>query len=340
MRPISRLLSEVYSKVVELRNDRFDQGEAETVEAGFPLLSVGNLTVGGTGKTPIVQFILNYLCQKKIKTVVISRAYKAKAKKPTKIDRENIDPRFYGDEPSMLAEANSDVDFYVGKSKSEIAKSLSGYQIGIIDDGFQHRRLKRQLDIVILDATEEIDNYRCLPLGKAREEFQGLRRADLIVISKVNLALKSDVQKLIHKIRTEVSSFIPIIEFEVKWDQLKHLDQQKVQSVTSLKDKKVFAFCAIGRPDLFERTILDFQPGEIEFFSFPDHHQFTDKDLSELLLKMKSFQPDFVVCTEKDMVKLKHCWSPEIDIWSLQMSVMPVSDAKVFYEKIDQVLRF
>ncbi len=340
MRTISKAIANLYGKVVELRNQRFDSKAAEIIQAKFPIISIGNLTVGGTGKTPIVQFILNYLKYKKIKTVVISRAYKASAKKPIKVDRQNLNPQIYGDEPCMLATANSGVDFYVGSSKSQIAQSLTGYQIGLVDDGFQHRRLARDLDIVILDATEEIENYQCLPLGKAREEFANLKRANIVIISKVNLALVSDVERLKKKIRHEIHQQIPIVEFEVKWDQLKHHDQCRFQSVQTVQNKKVFAFCAIGRSDIFERTVLDLKPSELDFLSYSDHHQFTKKDIDQLVEKINHIQPDLVICTEKDLIKLNKIWPDNIDLWSLQMSVMPVSDAKVFYEKIDEILSF
>lgn len=340
MRIITKALSQFYGKVVELRNQRFDSQDAQIIQAQFPIISVGNLTVGGTGKTPIIQFILNYLKSKKIKAVVISRAYKASAKKPTQVDLQNLNPQIYGDEPCMLAAANPEFDFFVGSSKSDIAKSLSGYQLGLVDDGFQHRRLARQLDIVILDATEDIENYQCLPLGKAREEFSNLQRANILVISKVNLALPADIEKLKQKIRTEINREIPIVEFETCWEQLKNLDQCRFQSVQTLQTKKVFAFCAIGRPDVFERTVLDFKPAELEFLSYPDHHQYSTEDIHQLIDQVKKIQPDMIVCTEKDMIKLLNIWPKEIDLWSLQMSVMPVSDAKVFYEKIDQTLSF
>ena len=189
--PLKSGLAALYSFFVNRKNKAFDEGKEELVRLSCPVISVGNISVGGTGKTPVVHFMAQYFSQQNIKVAIVSRAYKAESSTPVRVDLEKASPLFFGDEPSLLSALNPRAAVFVGKEKNQIAKWAESEfhpQVLIVDDGFQHRRLYRNMDIVLLDATESIDKAYVLPKGNFREDLSSLHRAHMILLTKYNLA--------------------------------------------------------------------------------------------------------------------------------------------------------
>ena len=180
----------LYSQVMALRNLLYDRDVLPTFEVGIPIVSVGNLTLGGTGKTPLICELVAWALENKLHPGVVSRGYRGQVR-GVELVTPNGDPSYFGDEPVMIASRFANVPVYVGADRVAAVKKMIEHQkVDIIfaDDAFQHRRLGRKADIVVVDCTEAISNYRVVPVGRARENVRGLDRADFIILNKVNLA--------------------------------------------------------------------------------------------------------------------------------------------------------
>jgi tetraacyldisaccharide 4''-kinase len=301
LRPISFL----YAQVVEAKNAFYNRGYIAAHKVSCPVVSIGNLTVGGTGKTPITDYCLKALVANGKKVAVISRSYRAQAVNPTKVDIKHPKAALaYGDEPVLLAQNNPDVDVFVGSTKwktAQFADAHNKYDLMIVDDGFQHRKLTRDLNIVIVDATEKLANYAVFPEGRARESVDSLSRADLIVISKCNLASESELKSL----EGILPSGHEVLYFGYDIKNIKNPATNAVVPAAELKQSKLFLVSAIARPDVFENMMSSLGEVARKNLHYRDHHQYTAQDAKNIKEQFHSSQADYLVTTEKDAVKLR-----------------------------------
>ena len=188
---VGRPLSLVYSSVMRARNWSYDSWLKPSPQFSVPVISIGNLTVGGTGKTPFVDHLLQWCRSQNIVAGVISRGYGGNFSGVKRVDAKD-NPEKVGDEPWMLFQRHLQTPIYVCADRVQAARELliqnPSVNLIIADDAFQHRRLYRDMDIVILDMMESQENYLVLPEGRARESFQGLLRANFVILNKINLA--------------------------------------------------------------------------------------------------------------------------------------------------------
>jgi tetraacyldisaccharide 4'-kinase len=290
-----RILSLIYASLAGIKNLLYDRSWLTSLQVPQKVISVGNLTVGGTGKTPVVDLILTHLEQKGLACGLISRSYKARIRHTSAIDLLKVDgAAYYGDEAWMLALKHAQTPVFVGPKKwysLSLASKATRSQVFVIDDGFQHRALARDLDIVLLDATVPLAEYRPLPWGRARESWSGLARAQVLILTKTNLATPESCVALRESVQQQ-SNFAGLwVETEVRVD------------LERFRGKKVLAFAGLARTEQFEQVILREGAVELkEFLSFPDHHAYTEED--HQLIRRKSESVDFILTTEKDFVKL------------------------------------
>ena len=259
-----------------------------------PVISVGNITLGGVGKTPMVQFIARYLKEKGIKPVILTRGYMGEGVKAE------------SDEAALLSESLGGIPVVVGANRVKMArKVLKKYSpdVFILDDGFQHWRLARNLDIVLVDAARPFGNGWLLPRGILREPRSSLRRAGMIVLTKTDLAEKN-LAALEEKIK-DFNSLCPVIETVHRPVSLKDFAQNKAVELSFLKGKTVAALSSIGDPVSFEKLLKSCGAAVKKHFAFPDHHVFTEKDLALAADFCKEERIDVFIVTEKDAVKLK-----------------------------------
>lgn len=334
-----RPLSYLYEQIVGVKNSLYDRGTFSVYRPSVPVVSIGNLTMGGTGKTPITDFCLKSLVDQGRKVAVISRSYRADADSPCRVDVGHpFAARYFGDEPVLLAQANPAVDVYVGPSKWQTAQyaiSENAYDVLIVDDGFQHRKLARDLNIVILDATESLMNYAVVPEGRAREAWAGLLRADIIVISKCNLADEDNLKALEERLPTgkEVLYF----GYEIK--NLRNVINADVKPCAELKDQDLFLVSAIARPDVFEKMMRDVGRVSKKSLQYRDHHQYTAQDVRLIEEEFKKSHASYMVSTEKDAVKLRSLLSNPSQLWSASLEVTELGKKGRLNEVISQILR-
>lgn len=331
-------LSQVYQQVVEIKNGLFEKKALKSYRAPVPVISIGNMTMGGTGKTPIVDFCLKALVSEGKKVAVISRSYRADAEDPCWVDVSHPHAaRYFGDESVMLAQANPEVDIYVGPTKwktAEFAVSKKTYDLLIVDDGFQHRRLERDLDIVILDTTEDWQNYQVVPEGRAREAWHNLQRADLIILNKCNLASAEQMQTL----QSHLPEGKAVLKFNYTTTKIKNLLSGELKNKTALRDRELFVFSALGRPEVFENTMSEWAGRPVQSERFRDHHRYSGKDVQQIVLDFKKSMADFLITTEKDAVKIKPLLEGQNFFWAALLEVTEVGEKGLLNEKIRSLL--
>ncbi|MFN0141734.1 MAG: tetraacyldisaccharide 4'-kinase [Pyrinomonadaceae bacterium] len=306
------MLSPFYGKIMTLRNALYDKGVFDTFDLGARVISVGNITTGGTGKTPLVAYIAEVLAARGEKVCILTRGYGRTNRRQRVLvsDGENVlaDAQLGGDEPVELARKLLGKAIVIADaarvSAAEWALRKFGVTVFVLDDGFQHRKVKRDLDIVCIDATNPCDKGRMLPFGRLREPLRGLARADAIVITRSDLA--GDVTDL----RTRLARWNPsatIFEAEniisgVTAIEEFHATAQRTQKTKT--NAPALAFCAVGNPESFFETLRlsGVEPAATK--SFKDHHHYTPGDVREIEASARSHGAEILLTTAKDAVKI------------------------------------
>ena len=273
------------------------------------VISVGNITLGGTGKTSLVEYIAKYLKEKGHKVAILTRGYKRKI-------------NTMGDEPSMLAMNLKDVVVTVDTNRIMAAKkAIKDYSIDsvILDDGFQQWKIKKGLEIVTIDATNPFGNRYLLPRGILREPLSSLRRADIFVLTKTNLNpdiidLKYFLEQINPKAIIFTAEHRPIGFYEINQNNVL-LDRN------TLKGKTVTLISGIGDPDSFENLIVSMGINIGLSFRFPDHYNYTQKDLAKISTASREKNIDTIVTTEKDAVRL---YNLQLKTYNLQLLILRI----------------
>ncbi len=291
-----------YWLAVQLRNFLYSIGWLKAYKANAIVISIGNITIGGTGKTPLVIWLYQQIVQNakcKVQNCgILTRGYKANQK--LKIKNQN-----YGDEVQILAESCPKAKVIVNPDRvagANEAVNKFGAKVLIMDDGFQHRRLARDLDIVTIDATRPFGYGKLLPAGLLREPVDSLKRADAIVITRSNQVSESELNKIeekIQKIKPDI-----VIARSIHSPVCARTTDNKEIGIEQLKGKKIFAFCGIGNPDAFIKTIKGLGVNLVGTKIYDDHYHYADKDIEDIRTKAKELSADLILTTEKDWRRL------------------------------------
>ena len=301
-----------YSLVVRLRNLLYSKGLLKVHNVDAAVLCVGNITVGGTGKTPLVVWLCKQIAQQ-YKYAILTRGYK--------VNQNRID------EPAMLTETCPEAVVIVNPDRvagASEAIDKHAAEVLIMDDGFQHRRLARDLDIVAIDATQPFGYGKLLPAGLLREPVSSLQRAGAIVITRCDQVTEAELYELEQILRTTnpdmviaksihaaVSvkymepSVIPAKAGIQKGSNKMDSSLSRNDSIEQLKDKKIFAFCGIGNPDALLNTLKDLGAELAGSKVYDDHYHYTDACLTEIAERAKKLEADLILTTQKDWTKVK-----------------------------------
>ncbi|MEQ8209556.1 MAG: tetraacyldisaccharide 4'-kinase [Lacipirellulaceae bacterium] len=282
-----------YSMATWWRNRQYDLGKKAIHQAEVPVVCIGNLTVGGTGKTPMVEWIARQFRKRDVRVAILSRGYGAEqgAKNDEALELELALPDVpHLQNPDRVASANVAVE--------ELASQLL-----LLDDGFQHRRLARDLDIVLLDASEPFGYDHQLPRGTLRESLAGLSRAQVMILSRADMLGSAERQQ----VRTRALEYAP----NATWCEVVHSPAalvsatQGVDPIGDLSTKRVVAFCGIGNPSGFRHTLKSLACEPVGWHEFPDHHGYTREDVELLAELCRCSDAELLLCTRKDLVKLR-----------------------------------
>lgn len=295
-------LSLIYQVITDFRNLLFDWGINKQQSFPFPIISIGNLTVGGTGKTPHTELLIRLLLKQSYKIAVLSRGYKRKTK-GTVFANENSTPQDIGDEPYQIyRKFFGQIDVFVDEKRCRALSKIPSdkYDVILLDDAYQHRYVKPGLSILLNDFNRPFYKDFTLPLGRLRESRKGKNRADIIITTKC------DIHKL--NVEDEQKNIAPNANQSIYFSQIKYGDitgvfEQKKSNIDLLTD--VFLVTGIANP----QPIIEYlQPKvhSITVMTFNDHHDFTKNDIKTIENQFNQINSDkrIVLMTEKDAVKI------------------------------------
>jgi tetraacyldisaccharide 4'-kinase len=302
-------LSLGYRLGVGWRNRAFDRGRRKICRAKVPVVSVGNLTVGGTGKTPCVEFVARFYRQLGLQVTLLSRGYGSEAGR--------------NDEALVLEENLPDVPHLQGADRAALATTAVEElesDILVLDDGFQHRQLHRDLDIVLIDATCPWGHGYLLPRGLLREPVGSLKRADVVMLTRCDLVSPAAVQAIRETV-ARIKPDLPIVESTHRPAEWCNATRQTAM-LESLKDRPIAGFCGLGNPDAFRQTLVKLGLNVTTWRTFPDHHPYTKDHVEELRSWARQLPADAaVVTTQKDLVKIRLDRLGERQLWALKIQL-------------------
>ncbi|HVF29713.1 MAG TPA: tetraacyldisaccharide 4'-kinase [Pyrinomonadaceae bacterium] len=286
----------LYGHVIDIRNALYDRGIFRSHSLGARTISVGNITTGGTGKTPLVAYVAELLADAGEKVCILTRGFgRDSAGRILVSDGERVlvDEREGGDEPVELAQKLIGKAIVVADADRVAAAKWAREKFGItsfvLDDGFQHRRARRDLDILCIDATDPLGNSQMLPGGRLREAVINIKRADVVAVTRTEMAPGTE---MIRWIVEEANPRAEMFRF-------------KTRIVGEPADRPALAFCGLGNPNNFFELLRasDFDVRATK--SFPDHHRYTQSDVTRIETEAGSNGAQILLTTAKDFVKLK-----------------------------------
>lgn len=302
---IFKPLSKIYRLITTARNILYDRKILKTYRSKLPIVCIGNITVGGTGKTPLCIELVNHLKNQGRRPVVLTRGYKGSLQGPILIN-ESHSYREVGDEPLLIYERTG-VPVVVSKSRVTGAKFIEQNNLGnfiILDDGFQHRALERDLNILCVNCADEkaVNQFiegELLPYGIFREaKSEGIKRADILILNsrstnEVELQVKEKILANINSINIASNNkTLPVYTAKIAFE-----------SLDFLQNEEVVAFCAIANPEGFFASLESLSIKIINKIIFPDHYEINLNDIQKII----KFNPSVkLVCTEKDFVKIRN----------------------------------
>jgi tetraacyldisaccharide 4'-kinase len=326
LRFVLRAAEVPYATAIRVRNHRYDTHRATIHWVHPAVVSVGNLTLGGTGKTPMVGWIVRRCRRRGVPVAVISRGYKAAPGQPN-------------DEALLLRQELPEVPHLENPDRVQAARQVAretGCRLIVLDDAFQHRRIGRDLDIVLLDALEPFGFGHVFPRGTLREPLEGLRRAAILVLTRADAI--SSAQR--HAIRQEASRHAR----EAAWAEVAYPPRALVAAdgaerpLATLSGQPVLAFCGIGNPEGFRHTLQACGCRVVEFHAFADHHRYRPDELERLGRRGQELGAAAALCTQKDMVKLTATRLGPAPLWAVRIGLEFLEGLRVFEERLDALI--
>ena len=287
------------------RNRAFDAGVLKSLHPTVPTICVGNISVGGTGKTPHIEYIAGLL-QQNYRVAVLSRGYGRKSKGYVKADAGTTMEQI-GDEPFQIKEKFADIDVAVCEKRVEgIERLTTGEhrpQVILLDDAFQHRYVKAGLNILLIDSNRPVWRDCVMPFGRLRESIAGIRRADIAVITKCNGL--TDEQKANYNRYIKEIKDIPVYFSSVRYGKLSPLFATAPTEMEITNGSRVLLVTGIARPQPLKAE-LERQGAKVELMQYGDHHNFTTAELEDIAGRFSSNGNTMIITTEKDATRLRY----------------------------------
>ncbi|MEK6776618.1 MAG: tetraacyldisaccharide 4'-kinase [bacterium] len=329
-------LSLVYQLVMAVRSFLYAYGLIASRRLVRPVISVGNLTAGGTGKTPLVIKIVQHLTLQGLGFAVLSRGYKGKSTQAVNTVSDlagiRLGARESGDEPYLMAGKLPGTPVLVGKDRFALGnEAILRFDPDclILDDGFQHLSLSRECNILLLDGEFPFGNGLCLPSGSLREGASAIRRADLIAVTG------EPSEAVLSRIRS-LAPGVPLHIVRFTASGLRRLPSYEVEPLSMLQGKRVMAFAGIARPERFFRSIEGAGAELVHRRSFPDHYPYSSEEAASLFSDGLEHKVDCLITTEKDAVRFPEV-PQELPLFALVLSV-ELHDPDGFFGEVRRCL--
>jgi len=348
-------LSQIFTVIVRVRYSLYRHRILRDAPLGCMVVVVGNLTVGGTGKTPIVEKFARALTERGRKVAILSRGYKSRTDsafskfvrwvthgetpKPKVVsDGKTIflDSEFAGDEPYMLARNLPGVVVLVDKNRvrsGHYAITEFGADVLLLDDGFQYLPLRGQVQLLLVDKTNPFGNLCLLPRGILREPLSHIKRASFIFLTKSDGEADAELEALIRRHNPGVE----IIECAHRPTGLIDFASLEDAPLSILKGKKIGCFCAIAAPDSFEGFLRKLGAEIVYRERFLDHHRFTGEELDEVFENAKNSGASLVVTTEKDAVRISQDYHPSLLFYYTRLEIEILSGIEDFSAAVEKI---
>ncbi len=329
-------LSFLYSIILKIRSFFYISGFFSKRQLNAKVISVGNLTVGGTGKTPMVIAVAEVLAKNGKKTTVLSRGYKSKKEGSLKIVSDGneikLNPASAGDEPYLIAERLNDVPVIICPDRYTSGKYATenfGADTIILDDGFQNLAIKKDIDILLIDAMNPFGSGYLFPRGILREPLSAISRSDIIIITKADFY--KNIPDIIDTVRLR-NSHAPVFKAVYKASELVNIATDRKEDISILNNKSVTIFSGIANPLSFSYLIKNAGAKIVSETIFSDHHSYTRDDIDKInppippLVKggkggLSGNDADMIITTEKDAVKIKRLIQEDINIWAVRIDL-------------------
>ena len=305
LRMLLGLAAAGYSIAIRYFNFLYSKGWLKAYHVDATVICVGNITVGGTGKTPLVVWLCKHLISdfnfqiSDFGCAILTRGYKVN-------QNLKIKAQIYTDEVAIHAESCAGIKVIVNPDRVAGAiEAISKFkaEVLIMDDGFQHRGLARDLDIIAIDGTQPFGYGKMLPAGLLREPVTSLKRADVAVITRCDQITETELNQIEKKLEAINPDMIIAKSIHAP-TYVKSADNKEI-SLEHLKGKKIYAFCGIGNPEAFFRTIKQLGGNLIGSKIYNDHHHYTDRCLADIYKQAKHLKSDLILTTQKDWTKIK-----------------------------------
>jgi tetraacyldisaccharide 4'-kinase len=339
-------LAVLYDAITFFRNKAFDLGLLRTERVQVPVIAVGNLTAGGTGKTPIVEYLVALLLDRGKKVAVLSRGYGRSTRGVVVVsDGRNVlvNAAKGGDEAVQVARKFADAVVIVAERRVQGARRAIdefGAEVLVLDDAYQHRSLHRDCNILVIDASKDLRLELPLPAGRRREPLSAMRRASVVVWAG-NRGGAS-----LHDLRQLVQPWFdgPMVRALVDIEDLVHAGSGERMNAAALASKKVLAFSGIGNPGRFAETVAASGAELAGWVAYPDHHRYDRGDIEGLLETFQNSHADLMLTTEKDAIRMmaddaiRENFLGRFPVWYLPIVVRLTEGEKTLHEMVARVV--
>ncbi len=336
-------MSFIWDYVYRIRRFLYNYGLLKRNSYKVPIISVGNLTFGGTGKTPFVIWLSKYLDTMEQKVMILMRGYKGKLESSSGILRSSSrlghSPLEFGDEALLLSRKLKKAAIVVGKKRSQNLEKFFHDEkpdVIVLDDGHQHLKLSRNLNIVLFDALMPVGKYHVAPWGYLREGFSALADADIVLIGRTDQTTRMQVNSLKTLIKSNMYKKVPFGEIGYKPTGIYNSNFEKNIELNELKNRKVICVTGIASPVSFFKLVQGFEVQMVDKLIFPDHHDYNSNEIRSIVEKAKK-EDCLILTTEKDMVKIKRLKLSE-NFFFLEIQMYFISGEQEVKDKINNVL--
>ncbi|MGK0288718.1 MAG: tetraacyldisaccharide 4'-kinase [bacterium] len=332
-----RILSLIYSFIIRLWLFSYRFNFKKSAQINHPIISIGNITVGGTGKTPMIDWFLDFLGSQDIRAAVISRGYKAKKIAELQVLNQDTyqtgSSEQFGDEPWFLYENHPQDSFYISSNRilaAEEAKKVS--ELILLDDGMQHLKIHRDLNLVLIDSVAGVGNGHIIPLGPLREPIQGIERADAIIYTRTNLQSSKKIRKEI-----QIPETIPTFDSEYQPIDFVTSKQKLVLPTQWIQNKYCILFSGIGNPSSFTSVIENLGAKVTEHLVLQDHQEYDEIIFEKLMTIFQENPQSIIITTEKDWTKVEK-WKEKLpNFYRLRMKTqMPVEFEQFLKQQLQE----
>jgi tetraacyldisaccharide 4'-kinase len=345
------VISKSYGGAVKLRRAFYNKSVLTSKKLSCPVISIGNITVGGTGKTPMTIYVANVLKNLGYEIAIVSRGYKGKAETIGGIVSDGktllMAPEIAGDEPYLMASRLRDVPIIVGKNRFKAGRlAIRKFEpdILVLDDGFQHLKLQRDIDLVLLDCRKPFGNGHLLPRGVMREPASVLFCAHAIILTRSDTLDDQEMTSLLKELHSHerkkpvYRAFHKPFVYKIN-NREKNIKDALRQDFDCMKERSVFAFSGLADNHNFRSTLKDLKCNVAGYLEFPDHHIYSDGDLKDILVAAEKSMSACLITTEKDYVRIAHKIAWPMDLYVVGIEIEFGADVERFNSFIKDRLK-